>query len=278
MKIKRYFIYCFFLVTSLSFYSCDNGINIFSTSDDASLGSQLNSQIAGDPAQYPVFHGNPSIKNYIDARIFRHILASSQIKYKDVFSYQLEIINNDSIMNAFCLPGGYIYVYTGLLKYLNSEAALAGVLAHEIAHAERRHATKRMTAQYGVSALLSLILGNNPSEIEQIAANLLVGVGFLANSRADENEADEYSYIYLKDTRYYPGSVKFFFEEMKADGLVSSQSSKIATFLSTHPDPISRINDMNKRLQDAGIQLKDYTATGNDICTSEYTLNIKNKF
>jgi predicted Zn-dependent protease len=278
MKIKRYFVYCFFLVFSLSFYSCDNGINIFSTSDDASLGSQLNAQVAGDASEYPVYHGNPAIKSYINERIFQHILASPQMQYKSVFSYQMEIINNDSILNAFCLPGGYIYVYTGLLKYLNSEAALAGVLAHEIAHAERRHATKRMTAQYGVSALLNLILGNKPSEIEQIVANLLVGVGFLANSRADESEADQYSFLYLKDTRYYPGGVKFFFEKMKADGLVSAQSSKIATFLSTHPDPISRINSTNKRLQDAGIQLKDYTATGDDICQQEYMLNIKNRF
>ncbi|MDP4116777.1 MAG: M48 family metalloprotease, partial [Bacteroidota bacterium] len=241
MRIKRYFVYSFFVLFSLSFYSCDNGINIFSTADDASLGSQLNAQVEGDSKEYPIYHGNPAIKNYIVDRIFNHILASSQIQYKNVFSYKLEIIDNDNTLNAFCLPGGYIYVYTGLLKYLNSEAALAGVVAHEIAHAERRHSTKRMTAQYGVAILVNIILGNNPSELEQIAANLLVGIGFLANSRSDENEADQYSFNFLKDTRYYQGGVKFFFEKMRADGLISSQSNKIATFLSTHPDPISRI-------------------------------------
>ena len=52
-------------------------------------------------------------------------------------------VKNDSILNAFAIPGGHIYIYTGLLKYLDSEAALAGVLAHEIAHAEKRHATWR---------------------------------------------------------------------------------------------------------------------------------------
>lgn len=266
------------MLFTFSFYSCDNGINIFSLSDDAALGEQVNAQVAADPVEYPIYHGNPQIKSYIISRIFNHILASSQIQYKNSFHYQLEIVNKDSVLNAFCLPGGYIYVYTGLLKYLNSEAALAGVIAHEIAHAERRHATKRMTASYGVSALLSIVLGENPSEIETIAANLLVGLGFLANSRADENEADQYSFNYLKDTRYYQGGVKFFFEEMRADGLVSSQSDKIMTFLSTHPDPIQRINETNNRLNAAGIPLKDYTATGEGIFNSEYMTNIRNKF
>ena len=63
---------------------------------------------------------------------------SSYIKYKNVFPYKIEIIQDDSTVNAFCIPGGYIYVYTGLIKFLNNEAALTGVIAHEIAHAENR--------------------------------------------------------------------------------------------------------------------------------------------
>lgn len=208
--------------------------------------------------------------------IFQHILNSPKVVKKDVYNYQFEIINQD-ILNAFAIPGGYIYLYTGLLKYLDSEAALAGVIGHEIAHIERRHSTQRLTAYYGISILLGLILGENPSQLAEIAANLFVGLAFLANSRSDENESDRLSFDYLRDTRYYPGGVKFFFEKMRDDGLVSQQSDKVATFLSTHPDPIDRISSTNQRLSDNSFIVVDYKSDSNGIYRNEYQTNVRNK-
>lgn len=257
--------------------SCSSGVNIFTNQDDVRLGKQVAQEIANDPKDYPIYNGNPAIKNYINRQIFQQVLASQEIKSKDIYPYQIEIIANDSVYNAFALPGGYIYIYSGILKYLDSEAALAGVIGHEIAHAELRHATQRMTAQYGASFLVNLILGNNPSELEQIGSNLFVGLAFLANSRSDENQADEYSFKYLRSTRFYPGGVKFFFEHMKADGLVSSQSDKIATFLSTHPNPIDRISNTNQRLQSAGYPIYNYKSTANGVFREAYINNIKNQ-
>lgn len=271
-------ISCILLSLLPFIYSCDTGINIFSLQDDAQLGQELNAQIQSDLVEYPIFRGDPAIKIYIVSQIFNQILQSPQVKHTDVFNYQMEIIDDDSTLNAFALPGGYVYVYSGLLKYLNSSAALAGVLGHEIAHAELRHATQRMTAYYGVSILLNIILGENPSQLEEIAANLFVGLGFLANSRADEDQADDYSIKYLVDTRFYPGSVMFFFEQMRDDGLVSSNADEIAAFLSTHPDPIDRINKTQERLQQAGIQIKSYTDTGDDILHEEYQQNVLSRF
>lgn len=256
--------------------SCDSGLNVFSKADDVQLGLDVNNEIRSNPQEYPIYNGDPALKTYINERLFNHILTSPQIESKSIYPYQLEIIDKD-VLNAFALPGGYLYVYTGLLSYLDTEAALAGVLGHEIAHAERRHATQRMTSYYGVSFLLSLILGENPSQIAEVAANLFVGLAFLANSRSDENDADQYSFNYLRDTRYYPGGVKFFFEKMRDDGLVSSQSDKIATFLSTHPDPIDRITNTNQRLTSGGFQVKDYQSSGEGIYREEYTNNIKNR-
>lgn len=135
-----------------------------------------------------------------------------------------------------------------------------------------------MTKQYGISYLLSIVLGENPSEIAAIAANLLTGLTLLANSRADEDQSDEYSIKYLISTRYYPGAVKFFFEEMRDDGLVSEGSSSIETFLSTHPDPIDRINTANERLQQQGIEIKTWQTTGDGMYKQEYRTNILNKF
>ncbi len=260
------------------FNSCDSGINLFTKQDDVQLGKEVNDEIRSKPEEYPIFKGDPSIKAYIDQRIFSHILTSPKVESKNIYPYQIEIIDQPDVLNAFALPGGYIYIYTGLLKYLTSEAALAGVLGHEIAHAELRHATQRLTAYYGVSILLSLILGENPSQLAEIAANLFVGLAFLANSRADENQADEASFNYLRDTRYYPGGVKFFFEQLRDDNLVSSNSGSIEIFLSTHPDPIDRISNTNTRLSGAGIPLQDYKSTGEGIYKDDYQTNIKNKF
>ncbi|MBN2570555.1 MAG: M48 family metalloprotease [Ignavibacteriales bacterium] len=225
--------------------TCDvlDDINLFSLQDDVALGEQVALEIANDPYNYPILN-NPTLKSNINSRIFQQVLASSKVEHKDVFQYHIEIINDDNTMNAFAIPGGRVYVYTGLIKYLDSEDALAGVIGHEIAHIENRHSTERLTQYYGVSLLLSIVLGDNPDEITEIVANLFVGLAFLANSRSDEDEADSDSFEYLRDTRFYPGGVKFFFEELQFDGYVES-SSPVATFFSTHPDPYDRITNVS---------------------------------
>lgn len=277
MKLKKYLLVLLFTVIPVAgFVSCEDGINIFTDADDVQLGLEVSNEINSNPAEYPIYTADKSLKNYITNNIFNEILASSQVAKKNVYSYKLEIVDNDSILNAFALPGGPVYVYTGLLKYLDSEAALAGVLGHEIAHAERRHATQRMTQYYGVSVLFSLILGEKPSQLAEIAANLFVGITFLANSRSNEDESDEYSVKYLKDTRFYPGGVKFFFEKLRADGLASGGSG-LETFFSTHPDPVDRIASANDRLTTQGITVYTYTDNAPGIFRAEYEANIRSK-
>lgn len=267
-----------FLVIMILVSGCAKwGLNIFTDEDEVRLGMQLDQEIRKNSKEYPVYSGDPTVKQYIINNIFNQILNSSEIKKRNVYKYQLELIQNDSILNAFATPGGYVYVYTGILKYLDSEAALAGVLAHEIAHAERRHATQNLTSYYGLSMLASLVLGENPNEIAQIATNLFTGLTFLANSRAFEDEADDYSIRYLRSTRFYPGGVKFFFEKLKNDRLIDSQPSKIKTFLSTHPDPIDRINTAEARLRNLGIPIKNYLSNDPDIFRQSYQTNILRK-
>ncbi|MCR4416640.1 MAG: M48 family metalloprotease [Ignavibacteria bacterium] len=267
-----------FIVIMILFAGCAKwGLNIFSDQDEVNLGMQLDQEIRKNPKEYPIYSGDPSVKNYIYQNIFLQILNSPEIKKRNVYKYQLELIQDDNTLNAFATPGGFVYVYTGILKYLDSEAALAGVLAHEIAHAERRHATQNLTSYYGISMLASLVLGENPNEIAQIAANLFTGLTFLANSRTFEDEADEYSIKYLRATRFYPGGVKFFFEKMRDDKLIDTQPSKVKTFLSTHPDPIDRIKTAEARLRNYGIPIKDYKSNDPDVYRQSYQTNIKAK-
>jgi predicted Zn-dependent protease len=280
--MKKFFIgYSIFLLlwAGVTFYACsaEGGINLFSYEDEVQLGRELDAEIRSTPQEYPIFQGDPSIKSYINNTVLPNVLSSSHIQHNNVYEYQIEIIDRDDVMNAFAIPGGRMYFYTGILKYLDSEAALAGIIGHEIAHIERRHATFRLTNYYGVSFLLSLVLGSNPSDIAEIASNLFVGIAFLANSLSDENEADEFSYKYLSDSKYYNGSLKFFFEKMRDDGLVSSNANSIQTFLSTHPDPIDRISDINGLLQQNGVPVYSYDYTGQGMYRTEYQQNILNK-
>lgn len=277
MKFNKKSVVIFVLTIFLIFGCAKWGLNVFTDQDEVKLGMQLDEEIKKNPKDYPVYQGDPSVKQYIEQKIFNEILNSPEVKKRNVYKWQLELIQDDNTLNAFATPGGFIYVYTGILKYLDSEAALAGVLAHEIAHAERRHATQNLTSYYGLSMLASLVLGQNPSEIAQIAANLFTGLTFLANSRTFEDEADEYSIKYLRSTRFYPGGVKFFFEKMRDDKLIATNNSKVATFLSTHPDPIDRINTTEARLRNYGIKVKDYKSNDPDVYRKSYITNIKSK-
>ena len=275
MKKKKYL---FALpVFALILFACSAGINLFSDKDDVELGEKFAQEIKDHPEQYPIYKGDPAVKDYINRKIFQEILQAPGITKTGIYNYQLELIANDSVLNAFAVPGGYVYVYTGLLKYLDSEAALAGVLGHEIAHDERRHATQRITRAYGLTLIANIALGNNPSQISEMVANLFSGLTLLANSRANEDEADEYSIKYLQSTRFYPGSVKFFFERLRDDGKVAKGGEGIQTFLSTHPDPIARISTTNQRLAALGIEIRSYTSLGDGIFRSEYEKNIKDK-
>jgi len=226
------------------------GVNIFSDDQDIKLGKQIDEEIRKNPKQYPIMTGHPEVKQYV-AEVGNKVLASPDITKRGIYAYTYEVIHDDSTVNAFCTPGGYIYVYTGLLKFIDNEATLAGVLGHEMAHAERRHATKRMTTQYGAQIVLGLVLGQNPSQIAGITANLFTGLGLLANSRSDEAEADEYSLKYLSSTPYYPGAITFFFEKMMAKKGGKGGGS-FERLLSTHPLDQDRIDHVQQLLRSMG--------------------------
>ncbi|XOV94029.1 MAG: M48 family metalloprotease [Bacteroidota bacterium] len=221
----------------------DDGVKslFFSIDDDKELGMQVSQEIESDPVTYPIL----SEVDYPEAYAYMNglknaILTSSEVDYRTEFVWQLKIIDAD-ILNAFATPGGYIYVYTGLIKYLDKADDLAGVLGHEIAHADRRHSIKQLEKVYGIQLLLSIALGDNPSQLEQIAAQIATAGSSLAFSRDNESEADEYSVKYLGDTEYACNGAAHFFEKLITNG----QDSGVPEFLSTHPNPDNRVEDIN---------------------------------
>lgn len=238
------------IILSLITFALNCALNIFPDSEDIKLGKQIDGEIRKNPQEYPILQNRPDVKEYV-ATIGKKILAAPAIAKRGVYAYQYEIVHNDSTINAFCTPGGYIYVYTGLLKFIDNEATLAGIVGHEIAHAERRHATKRMTKAYGAQILLGLILGEKPSQVAEITANLFTGFALLANSRSDETEADEFSIKYLTSTSYYPGAITFFFEKMQQQR-GGKGGGALERLLSTHPLDQDRIAHVKRVIATIG--------------------------
>lgn len=210
-----------------------DGINLFTVEEDIELGAQLRDEIASMPDDYPVLDEstNPDAYNYIYA-IRDSILDTGEVQYADTFAWETYIIEDDETLNAFAAPGGFIYVYTGLIKFLEHEDELAGVMGHEIAHADQRHSTEQLTQAYGVQTLLSLILGEDPG----LAASIAQGLLSLSFSRSDESEADDYSVIYLCETLYAADGAAGFFEKL--------EGAEIPEFLSTHPSSDTRVDDI----------------------------------
>ncbi len=221
------------------------GINIFSLQNDKDLGLQVKGQIEAEPNAYPILSQTQYPVAYENInRITQTVLNSGKVRYKDDFVWEVKIIRDDSTLNAFCTPGGYIYVYTGLIKYLDTEDQLAGVMGHEIAHADKRHSTDALTRQYGISFLLQLILGPDPTLLSQVANTLLT----LQYSRSNEIEADESSVTYLCPTIYKANGAAGFFEKLESGGNTGGPPE----FLSTHPNPDNRIENINKRKTELG--------------------------
>jgi predicted Zn-dependent protease len=208
------------------------GINLFTIDQDIQLGAQVAHEIDSNKREYPQLDSAQykDVYKYL-YKVRDNILASGKVDLKDKFGWRLRIIHDDSTLNAFCTPGGYIYVYTGILKFLDSEDQLAGVLGHEIAHADMRHSTRQMTSSFGVQLLQEVLLGNRAA-LKQVTG-ALIGLKF---SRAHETEADECSVKYLCPTQYNADGGAGFFEKIQAMG-----GSRPPEFLSTHPDPGNRI-------------------------------------
>lgn len=235
MKVLLPYLILLTLVCSVG-CSKDGDINVFSVEQDLELGRMTDEQIRADPATYRILDQQdyPEAYAYVQGMV-DDIVAKGMVAYADVFPYQVTLIESDQ-ENAFATPGGYIYVYTGIVKVLENGDQLAGVLGHEITHSARRHSTDQLTKQYGVTTLLGVLSGGDPGLLSQIAGSLLT----LEFSREDEREADAGSVDYLCETDYAANGAAGFFEMIQGAGSPPE-------FLSTHPNPGNRVEAINAR-------------------------------
>lgn len=165
------------------------------------------------------------------------------------YSWEFNLVKDDAV-NAFCMPGGKIVVYSGILKYVGSDDDLAVVLGHEVAHAVAKHSNERMSqqvlAQYGGTAL-GIALGGASSTVQTVASQVY-GLGaqlgvMLPFSRKHETEADYMGLVLMTIAGYNPYHSVMFWQKM-SEGSTSSRPE----IISTHPSDRTRISNLQKAL------------------------------
>jgi beta-barrel assembly-enhancing protease len=243
-------------VAFLSSCRIDDGVLFFAVEDDILLGGQLarevDSTYRASGQLLERNSANPQVQQAYLAldRIVSRVLNSEKVKYRAEFPWRVMLVRDDATLNAFAAPGGYIYVFTGLVNFLSDEDHFAGVIGHEIAHADLRHSVQQLERQYGIALLLSVALGNDAGILEQIVGQLAGTLAGLRFSRGAETEADNASIAYLGGTNHYAcdGAAGFFLRLNQQ----AEQQPGMPEFLSTHPNPDNRIENIRTRAQEAG--------------------------
>ena len=199
---------------------------------DKQLGADAEAEILASPRDYPILlrKGNEPVYAYLE-QLMERILKTGNVVHARDFDWTIHVIADRETINAFAMPGGYIYVYTGLIDYLDDEAELAGVVAHEIAHADRRHSTRQMARETLLRLLRRRRGGRSPRVLQQLIA--------LRHGRSQESEADADAVAYVCATHYDAHSITGFFEKMSAEG-----GRERPEFLSTHPNHDNRVESI----------------------------------
>lgn len=176
--------------------------------------------------------------------------ASSEL---DGFAWEFNVIDDPKTANAWCMPGGKVAFYTGILPICKDESGIAVVMGHEVAHAIANHGRERMSQQlveqFGLQTL-SAAMGQNPTMTEQLllqAVGAGTSLGMLKFNRDQESEADHIGLIFLAMAGYDPNVAPAFWERM----IAMSGSQQPPEFLSTHPSHETRIADLKKWIPEA---------------------------
>lgn len=215
------------------------GFNVFPVDKDVEIGKEASAQVEKET---PIITDS-KIQAYITALGAR--LASKAPGEK--YPYQFKVVN-DTQINAFALPGGFIYVNRGIFESADNEAQLAGVMSHEISHVALRHGTNQMSKSELISGLAGAALKgtSTASKALQAGAAMGINVGLMRFSREAESQADLLGTQILYDSGYDPIAMPQFFQKLDDGSARSSQ------FFSDHPNPGNRITVVNGEIANLG--------------------------
>ncbi|MCC6393714.1 MAG: M48 family metalloprotease, partial [Bryobacterales bacterium] len=214
------------------------GLNLYSIEKEIALGKAL----AQDVERQAKIVDDPVIAEYVN-RVGQNLVRNSDAKVP----FTIKVVDSEEV-NAFALPGGFFFVNSGLILRAESEAELAGVMAHEIAHVAARHGTRQASrGQFVNLATIPLIfMGGWAGYGARQAASVLIPIGFLSFSRGFEEEADLLGLQYLYKTGYDPTAFVDFFEKLQS--MEKRKPGTMSKVFSTHPLTEDRIKNSQKNI------------------------------
>jgi predicted Zn-dependent protease len=230
-------------VLLLLLLGCGSGsnFNLISVEEEWQLGNQ----IAADVERQVHLNNDPAVNDYVRT-MGQRIVAQTPMAN---MPWTFQVIDDPEI-NAFSIPGGHVYVNTGLIANADTASELAGVMAHEISHVVARHGTEQLSRQYGVSVLAGLVLGKDPGQLQQVAAAIVANGAMARFSREDEREADELGIKFMYDANYDPRGMAEMFRVLLAHQ--KSDPGRVEAFFATHPTTEERVRDAQKRAEQLG--------------------------
>lgn len=237
------------------------GLNLYSIEKEIALGKAL----AQDVERQAKIVDDPVIAEYVN-RVGQNLVRNSDAKVP----FTIKVVDSEEV-NAFALPGGFFFVNSGLILRAESEAELAGVMAHEIAHVAARHGTRQASrGQFVNLATIPLIfMGGWAGYGARQAASVLIPIGFLSFSRGFEEEADLLGLQYMYKTGYDPTAFVDFFEKLQS--MEKRKPGTMSKVFSTHPLTEDRIKNSQKNIQEILKAKPEYVVT-----TSEFD-NVKGR-
>lgn len=213
-------------------------IMLMSEAQEVQLGAQYDPQVIATFGEYK----NDNIQAFVQSKVNE----MAKISHRSNLEYHVKILDSP-VVNAFAVPGGYIYLTRGILAQLNNEAELIGVIGHEMGHITARHSVSQQSKQQ--LGQLLLVGGMIASQkFAQYAEYAMQGMQllFLKFSRDDERQADNLGVEYSSKIGYDAHKMADFFQVLNKMSMASGHGG-VPTFLSTHPDPGDRYNAVNQR-------------------------------
>ena len=249
----------------LTFYSCStvplsgrNRLSFINEAEMQTAAAQSYTALLKDPSTKVLNNAEATrvkrIGQKIATAVTQYMNANGFGEQIQGFKWEFNLIDSKEI-NAWCMPGGKVAVYTGILPVTKDDAGLATVMGHEIAHAVAKHSSERASKAAlaeGVGGLLGAATSNKSEGTRQVLGSLY-GIGaqagyLLPNSRTQELEADHLGLIFMSMAGYDPTNAVGFWERMAS---ASANSQKPPEFLSTHPADATRISQIKKDLPEA---------------------------
>jgi beta-barrel assembly-enhancing protease len=223
------------------------GFDIYSREEELEVGKQAALETS---REMPLLPDSSPVSRYV-SDLGKRLAAQAPLESngQEPWPYTFHVANLRDI-NAFALPGGTIYVNLGTIQAADSEAELAGVLAHEIAHVVQRHGTRAASKQLAAQVPLALLAGmlGKSTAAQAAALGISFGVGsyFLKNSRQSESEADLLGADIMYDAGYDPHALAEFFTKLQDEA--GGRGSELDQFFSDHPDPGNRVESVSREV------------------------------